>query len=593
VSEAEPIGSEPTGQLRFAVLLYRRRLTLWELECVSLLTKSGVAQLELLLIASGPWWSRLLLKCGTILRHILWFAFVTTAGRPLSEERTGRYSVPVSTIRVCKATTDANCLGLSRADIQQLLRHQLDFVLYFGTGPLTADVPHIARYGVWAFCHGTQQPYSANPPAFWEMFHREPITRVALRRFSPSDPDQGVVLRKGCTTVNPHSYAGTVDDLRSASVDFPLLATHDILGGRNGEPVSNNLTAERTMSSLPSNATTSLFVAQILCARAIALFRALFTRIQWGVGVISFLDVNPQARSEIPSVRWLPDDGRNGFGMADPFFKRSGDDIVVLAETMELTEQRGFIVASRVNRERTISEGIAIQEKGVHLSYPYLFEWSGQVYCLPEQWESGAIVLYRAVDFPSHWVRVCTILSDVKAADPTLFRFGSYWWLAYTEVRPRLFSGSRRRRTLFDSVSRLMLWYANEPTGPWMPHALNPVKIDPRSSRDAGTPFYCHGMLVRPTQDCSVDYGAKIIFNHIVTLTPTQFEEMSIGELRPDPASPYARGVHTISCDGDIAVIDGWTRVFAPMAWLTRIRRVRREARVTPFELHAANPSRL
>jgi hypothetical protein len=583
--------SKTPRRLRFAVFLDERQPTRWDFECVSLLAKSAVVQFELLVIAARPWSSHLLSKCLHTLRHILWFAFVATVGRPRSEERAESYPVPVSTIRLFKTANDANCLGLSSADIDRLLGYRLDFVLYFGAEPLNARIPHIAKYGVWAFCHGEPQPHTTNPPAFWEMFNRESITHIGLRRFSPLDPHQSVLLRRAWVSVIPHSFARTVDAARSASADFPLLATHDILGGRNVESAGDNLSAEHSFASLPSNTTMFLFAVKMLCAKGIAFIHALFTRVQWGVGVINFLDVNPHAKSELKNVRWLPGEGRNGFGMADPFFRLVGDDILLLAETMKPREQRGLIVASRVNRERAVSLGIAIEEKGVHLSYPYLFEWSGQIYCVPEQWESGAVVLYRAIDFPSCWERAGTILSGVNAADPTLFRFGSYWWLAYTEVRPRLFSSSRRRKTLLDSVSRLMLWYARKPTGPWMPHALNPVKTDPRSSRGAGTPFYYQGMLVRPTQDCSVDYGAKIIFNHIVVLTPTQFEETSIGELRPDPASLYPRGVHTISYHGDIAVIDGWRRLFAPMAWLSRVQGVREEARGMPFELHAANPS--
>jgi hypothetical protein len=592
MSETNLINATTERRLRFAVLLNEQQLTRWDLECVSVLAKSEVARLELLVIAGRPWWSHLVSKCDKILRHILWFAFAATAGRPLSQERTGRYPIPVATIRVSKTATHGNCLGLSSPDVERLLRYQLDFVLYFGADILNADIPQIAKYGVWAFCHSGRKPHSANPPGFWDMFYREPITCIGLRRFSPQDPDQGAPLREAWVSVIPHSYARTVDAARSASADFPLLATQDILGGRNRGPVSDYLNADHSIASLPSNTTMFLFATQVLCAMAIALIRALFTRVQWGVGIISSLDLNPRAKTELKSVRWLPDDGRNSFGMADPFFRLSGDDIVVLAETMTLKEQRGVIVASRVNRERAVSAGIAIEEKGVHLSYPYLFEWNGQLYCVPEQWESGAIVLYRAIDFPCRWERAGTILSGVNAADPTLFRFGSHWWLAYTEVRPRLFRSGRRRRTPLDSVSRLTLWYASEPTGPWVPHALNPVKIDPRSSRGAGSPFYYHGMLIRPTQDCSVDYGAKIVFNRIVTLTPTQFEETSIGELRPDPASPYAGGVHTISCEGNIAVIDGWRQVFAPMAWLTKKRGAHRERKVTPFELHAVNPRR-
>jgi hypothetical protein len=88
------------------------------------------------------------------------------------------------------------------------------------------------------------------------------------------------------------------------------------------------------------------------------------------------------------------------------------------------------------------------------------------------------------------------------------------------------------------------------------------VKIDPRSSRGAGPPFVYRGALVRPSQDCSVTYGAKIIFNRVITLTPSQFHEEVIGELRPDPAGPYSLGLHTISYDGSVAVVDGKRSLF-------------------------------
>ncbi len=141
------------------------------------------------------------------------------------------------------------------------------------------------------------------------------------------------------------------------------------------------------------------------------------------------------------------------------------------------------------------------------------------------------------------------LLPGVEAIDSTLFQHGGYWWLAYTDAS-------------IDHNGRLMVWYASELTGRWQPHALNPVKIDPRCSRGAGAPFIYRGALVRPSQDCSVSYGAKIIFNHVVTLTPGEFHEEMIGELRPDPAGPYSLGLHTISYDGSVAVIDGKRALF-------------------------------
>src|SRR5207302_11121840 len=125
-----------------------------------------------------------------------------------------------------------------------------------------------------------------------------------------------------------------------------------------------------------------------------------------------------------------------------------------------------------------------------------------------------------------------------------------------------------RRRP--DSVTRMMLWYATGLTDEWRPHALNPVKIDARSARGAGSPFVYDRALVRPSQYCSTGYGTKVVFNQILTLTPSEFEEKPIGELVPSPVGQYSRGLHTFSCDVSIAMIDGCKRVLAPMIWLDK-----------------------
>lgn len=209
-------------------------------------------------------------------------------------------------------------------------------------------------------------------------------------------------------------------------------------------------------------------------------------------------------------------------------------------------------------------------EEPVHLSYPCLVQSQGQIYCVPEQAESKSIILYRAIDFPLRWERLCPLLSGIEAVDSTLFQHGGYWWLAYTDAS-------------IDRNGRLMLWYASALTGPWLPHALNPVKIDPRCSRGAGPPFEYRGALIRPSQDCSVTYGAKIVFNRIITLTPDLFREEVIGELRPDPAGPYSRGLHTIAYDGSVAIVDGMRSLLDLTALLAKVRgRLRRHPSTHP-----------
>jgi hypothetical protein len=52
--------------------------------------------------------------------------------------------------------------------------------------------------------------------------------------------------------------------------------------------------------------------------------------------------------------------------------------------------------------------------------------------------------------------------------------------------------------------------HADTITGPWIPHARWPVKIDIRGARPAGMMFNLDGRLFRPAQDCAETYGAGI-----------------------------------------------------------------------------------
>lgn len=111
--------------------------------------------------------------------------------------------------------------------------------------------------------------------------------------------------------------------------------------------------------------------------------------------------------------------------------------------------------------------------------------------------------------------------------------------------------GTRRDRA---RDAELWLWSAPGPLGPWTQHPANPVKIDVRSSRPAGTPFIRGGVLYRPAQDCSQQYGSAVVINQVDRLDDTGFEEhvtrtVKFGGRR------YPAGSHTLSSrDGMVAI---------------------------------------
>lgn len=188
-----------------------------------------------------------------------------------------------------------------------------------------------------------------------------------------------------------------------------------------------------------------------------------------------------------------------------------------------------------------------------HVSYPYLFENKGEIYCVPETREAKEIGLYRSEEFPSRWRKVATLVRDFAGVDSTVFRYGRYLWLTSADRVGSLF--------------RLHIWYSEDLLGPWRSHMANPVKSDIRSTRPAGTPFMYDGHLFRPAQDCSRTYGGRIVLNRVTCLEPTEFAEQQAGTLEPFADSPYPDGLHTICALENMTLVDAKRIVFARSAF--------------------------
>jgi len=205
-----------------------------------------------------------------------------------------------------------------------------------------------------------------------------------------------------------------------------------------------------------------------------------------------------------------------------------------------------------------LGAGEAIEEP-VHLSYPYLLEHEGEIYCVPESAAAREVRLYRGAPFPSRWVRVATLLRDFPAADSTLFEHEGRWWLFCCNAEDGRWS-------------KLFAWYADDLLGPWRPHAQRPLKIDIRSARPGGTPFTHAGALYRPAQDCSRVYGGRVVIQRVLELTPTSFAEEPVRFVEPDPRGPYPHGLHTLSRAGRRTLVDGKRHRFCWQGFVERSR---------------------
>jgi hypothetical protein len=278
-------------------------------------------------------------------------------------------------------------------------------------------------------------------------------------------------------------------------------------------------------------------------------FFDLFVTDDWHVGIVNepihkFIDPNFK-----PEINWLPR-GEKGTYIADPFGYKKGDVETLFVEKFDFASHKGTIVAYTSIDGGAFENEQLIFDFPYHLSYPHLIADNNEIYCLPECHQSGALSIYKALDFPTKWEKVSTVIDNFPAVDSTVIKYEGKWWLFCTNA-------SNLKR------SGLYIWYSSDLTGDWKPHSMNPVKIDIRNSRPAGSPFLFEGAIYRPTQDCTKTYGGALRMNKILSLSPDEFQEKTVRLLEPDPKGTYSKGLHHLSSIGDRTLIDGKRYIFS------------------------------
>ena len=238
----------------------------------------------------------------------------------------------------------------------------------------------------------------------------------------------------------------------------------------------------------------------------------------------------------------MPDDGRRYY--ADPFpFHRNGQNFLFVEEFPYAT-QRGFISLIEFDAQGNALPPRPILEEPHHLSYPFVFDYNGEIWMIPESGAAKNICLYRADPFPYKWKREAVLIDGIRGYDSTLMRYDGRFWLFVCE--------SGYHSSSWDILS---LFHAEKLLGPWRPHAQNPVLIDAALSRPAGAIFKREGFHMRPVQDCSQYYGGALILSRLETLSHDSFSQTPVGRI---DCGPY--GCHTYNYAAGLEVID----VFGP-----------------------------
>ncbi len=287
---------------------------------------------------------------------------------------------------------------------------------------------------------------------------------------------------------------------------------------------------------------------------------------QWSIG-FSRGDIGQVIKDKNCSLqfKWLPLND-NAQSIADPFiFKDQQGNMHLLYEDFSMvdTSRYGKIIHAKVNADLSVSGQKELLDPGSHTSYPFVFAENGTTYIIPETSEQKNTFRYE-FNFDQQTIsNQQVMLGKLPLLDSTIFIHDGKYWLFATQSDPEEFEHSR-----------LYIYFADSFSGPYNPHAKNPVKENMDGSRPAGNVIKVAGDVYRPSQNCSIHYGESLSINKILKLSETEFEEELSFKIKPDARSEYSAGVHTINVVDDVIVIDGIKMKFAPVTkWTLFIKK--------------------
>ncbi len=425
-------------------------------------------------------------------------------------------------------------------DLMHIRAARLD-VLVRGCGAiLRGEILSVCPHGIVSFHHANNDVNRGGPPAFWEVYNREPSTGFVIQRLL-DELDGGDVLLKGAISTSPFYVLNLVRLYRKAHV-FMHKVLEDL--GRSGRlpQAHRKLPYAYPLYTRPALWHQSRYLAGTVSrVSAKMVNRLMGWTWRWGVAY-QFVDdwraaaLWKSVAIENPPHRFL----------ADPFVVHKGGTSVCFVEDYDFRTAKGVITAFQIDRSGHKELGVALDEP-FHLSYPYLFEACGALFMCPETQAAGDIRIYRCAGFPLKWRLHKVLMRDVRAVDTNIFAHDGKWWML-TSIDT---AGGVERS------SELHLFHADSfDADKWVAHPLNPIVFDSRRARNGGMIQTGDGHMYRVFQRQGFDmYGESLGVATITELSENSYQEEILTTI-PPRFFPRIQGTHTLSFSGGLLAVD-------------------------------------
>jgi hypothetical protein len=269
------------------------------------------------------------------------------------------------------------------------------------------------------------------------------------------------------------------------------------------------------------------------------LIQKLFYSSEWFIGVVRQDLSSLIKEKQLLSIEWFDKPKKIDY-YADPFFF---DENSLIFEEFNIENGYGEIKRINFSGEKLPLKG-DLNNIPAHQSFPFIFTLEDQKYCIPEMAEFNQINLYSINNDEIKFSK--TLVDDFPGLDTTLlFLKGNYW----------LFT------THNDQPGSLYIYHSKSLKESFIPHNANPIYMNDRISRNAGSLLLSEGKVYRPVQSCVKTYGEAIVIREITVLNQKEFSEKDLFIIKPQ--SPFNEGIHTLNyCNGNF-VVDGKKNKFS------------------------------
>lgn len=437
-------------------------------------------------------------------------------------------------------------------DITVVKNHNLDVLIKIGFGSLAGGITTVSKYGVWELYNSNRYNSMDGFAAVAECFNKIETTYSILHCI-PADGGLGTILYYSKSMTDIYSVTRNLNRYYWKSMNFvPRLLI--LLVKNGGDWFWNYIETYQQVETIPAKyLIPQHFFMPVVLVKMI--WRSLekkatelFFIQQWQLRVFVQDDDRPiPAAAEFKKI--VPP--KTCF-WADPHLIIQDNKRYVFFEELPFNTNVGHLAAFEIDEEGNHSTPVKILEKPFHLSNPFIMEYQGSFFMIPETGQDKTIQLYKCDSFPYKWEFVMNLMENINAVDCTLIFHDDTWWLFANVITNKGISG----------LDELFIFYSPcFPTNKWISHQLNPVLSDATKARPAGAFFRQHNKLYRPSQSSTKIYGTSIKINEVLQLNTEHYKERTADTIAPD-FDKNILGVHSFSKKEGVAVIDTLVKRF-------------------------------